>query len=192
MTRLDEANDYSYADRSAFAPSSRITVYVRGDLVWGEEPAFAYCSGGLATLDGRMHVACAARDPWAPGDASVMPRVVVYNHGVASVNLSELGVRYWFTAESTSPLQTWVDYTALGNQNVTTSLQTVSLARPDADRYLSVGFAPSAGALVAGANTGPVELRFNASSWQALTETNDDSYSAQANGGAWPNVTLYR
>ncbi len=75
---------------------------------------------------------------------------------------------------------------------VTTAFEPVSPARPGASRALRVGFTPAAGSLVAGSSTGPIELRFNASTWQPLTETNDYSCSSQATGGDWPSVTLYR
>lgn len=190
--RFDERDDYSYVSSTAYLAAPHTTAYVRGQLVWGEEPRFEYCSGGTPTLDSALRVTYGPRDPWSPYDASVMPRLVVHNDGVGDVGLAELELRYWFTSESANALQAWVDYAAVGGQNVTTSFHAVTPEREHASGYLSVGFGASAGELIAGANTGPIDLRFNASTWQPLDETNDYSYSAEANGSDWSNVTLYR
>jgi endoglucanase len=168
-----------------------MTVYWRGDLVWGEEPAFPYCSGGAPTLGTALSVRYEPRDPGAPTDVSVMPRLFVDNDGVADVALNDLELRYWFTAGTSASLQGWVDFAAIGAQHVQTSFLAVAPTAPLADHYLTITFQPEAGDLVAGATTGPIELRFNRSTWQPLDETDDYSYSAAADGDPWPYVTLY-
>jgi endoglucanase len=131
------------------------------------------------------------------GDASVStniirPQLEIVNGGSTSLNLSSVTVRYWYTADNAQP-QTWVcDFAQVGCANLSAKFVAVSPSRTGADTYLEVGFGTGAPALAPGANTGPIQDRFNHADWSNYTQTNDYSFSAAATSlTANSKVTVY-
>jgi hypothetical protein len=101
----------------------------------------------------------------------------IVNQGAVSVPLTELTMRYWFTATADGagpPFGFNCDYADVGNGNVNGSFNTAS--GMNADQYLEVGFKAGAGSLAAGASTGEVQARFHTSNFKVLTQTNDYSF----------------
>lgn len=109
-------------------------------------------------------------------DNQIRMGLQLVNTGTASVNLSTVKVRYWFTPEAgASTFSTACDYAVLGcgslTQNVTASGSPVA----GASHYLEVGF--GSGTLAAGASTGEMQLRFNKTDWSNFNEADDYSRS---------------
>ena len=131
-------------------------------------------------------------------DNHVRPWFNVVNTGTTSVPLSELKIRYWYTVDTQQPQTAPCDWAAINCANVTRTFTTLSPTRPNADRYLEVGFTAAAGSLAPGAQTGNIQLRFNKNDWSNFNENNDHSYAATIGGVAplvftdWTRVTLYR
>ena len=115
--------------------------------------------------------------------------VKVANQTGAELALSSLEVRYYFTNELAPPTEIDVFYadTCCSNKrtdfngSVVTAVQTMA-AKPNANAYLSIAFAPAAGALPA-ADAVQVEVAFHDTGYaRTLTQSNDYSFSANAGG----------
>lgn len=131
-------------------------------------------------------------DQNAPMDNQIKPHLELYNTGSSTVNLSDFTIRYWFTIDSSAPLNYWCDYATLGCSVITAKFSPVSPARTGADYYLEIGFTSSAGSLAAGANTGEIQNRFSKADWSNFNETNDYSYNgSQTSYAPWNHITVY-
>jgi len=129
------------------------------------------------------------------GDNQIKPHFNIVNQGGSAVPLSELKIRYWFTREGTAGQNFWCDWSAIigSCSNVTGTFVQVSPARPGADFYLEVGFAPAAGSIAAGGQSGEIHTRVSKSDWSNYTETGDYSFDPTKTSFAdWTAVTLYR
>ncbi len=121
------------------------------------------------------------------------PTLSVVNGGSASVALSTLTVRYWFTVDGARSQSFFCDYTPRGCANVTGRFVTMGTATATADTYVEVGFTSGAGSLAAGQSTGEIQLRFAKSDWTSYTQTNDWSFDATKTVLAdWSRITLYQ
>ncbi|MBN2193487.1 MAG: hypothetical protein JW751_11790 [Polyangiaceae bacterium] len=123
-------------------------------------------------------------------DDTIHPFLRLVNNGSSAIDPDELEVRYWFTKEGSSPLQTWCDWTTPGCSHTTLSVAPVSPAVTGANRVLSVTFhdAPSLPA------QGMIELqlRVNKADWSVFAEQDDYSYAASASFATNAHVALYR
>ena len=176
-----QGNDHSFLNQSSFTDNPHVTVYVDGQLVWGSEPA------PLPEVKS-VEVQYANLDP-DPLNNAIKPGLKVLNTGTVDLDPAHLTLRYWFTAEGTSPLLGFCDYAEIGCSKITTTFGTVSPARPGADSYLQVGFA--AGLLEAGASTGQMQLRVHKSDFSNFDERNDYSYGTNTTFATTTTVTAY-
>jgi len=128
-------------------------------------------------------------------DNQIKPHFNIVNQSGSAVSLSELKIRYWFTREGTAGQNFWCDWAAIPGScsNVTGTFVQVSPARPGADFYLEVGFAPAAGLIAAGGQSGEIHTRISKSDWSNYTETGDYSFDPTKTAFAdWMAVTLYQ
>jgi cellulose 1,4-beta-cellobiosidase len=152
-----------------------------------------------------------ASDP-PPDKSSELFHVAISNNGTMPQALSELTLRYWFTAEGVTNFQAHMYYAALSTITSSTIAETfVPLsssstppATAKADTYMQLSFMATAGSIPPMASTNDIQLEFNDTMYQATeTETNDYSYTGtdtQSNCEATNNVltcqtttiTLYR
>ncbi len=149
------------------------------------------CTGttcGSATM---VSVQLASREN-APTNQAVMPDFKLYNNGTTPIPLSEITLRYWFTRDTAIAQTAWCDFATLTAANITLSFAAVSPARTNADYYFQVGFAPAAGNLAAGANTGNIQTRFSKDDFSNYNEANDYSYVASTSFAVTTKVTVYR
>ena len=124
-----------------------------------------------------------------PLNNAIKPGLKVLNTGTVDLDPARLTLRYWFTAEGTSPLLGFCDYAEAGCGKVTTTFGKVNPARPGADSYLEVGFA--AGTLEAGASTGQMQLRVNKSDFSNFDERDDYSHGTNTTFASTTKVTAY-
>jgi hypothetical protein len=125
--------------------------------------------------------------------------VRVKNASDASVALSDVTIRYYFTADADlEDLAFACDHAAnpeppKGCTNVVATFGTVS--SPDAKYYVEIGFKPAAGSLAAGAVSGVVQARFNtanAGNFESFTQAEHYSFDGELTSfTAAPNVTGY-
>jgi len=153
---------------------------------------------GADGSDAAGAVKCGARTPlrlyyWnlrtAATSTDINYIVKIENATGAAIPLSSLEVRYYFTNELTSSATIDIFYTDTCcsnkktdfNDGIVTSVKSLP-AKPNADAYLPIAFAPTVGSLADG-DAVQVEIGFHEpGSTRTLTQTNDYSYGATAGG----------
>jgi hypothetical protein len=128
-----------------------------GLLTWGAI-ASAQSVSGLKVQD-RSHDNDAV-------DAQLYADYIVGNTGTAtvpaSVALSSLTMRYWFTNENPGdPLVFACDYAQVQCANITGRFVTLAKPAALANTYLEIGFKPAAGSLLPGQNSGEIQTRIH-------------------------------
>lgn len=123
------------------------------------------------------------------GSDMIEPWFTVTNTGGATLNLSTVKIRYYFTADSVSSYQFACEWAQLGCGNVTGSVGALAAPTATADHYLEVGF--TGGSLAPGASSGDLQLRLNAAGWAPVNQQNDYSFNAsQTSYGTSNTITL--
>ena len=214
----NETDDWSYnGAQMTWGPSTRITLYRNGVLVWGTEPG-----GGSSpptptvtptptptstptptptpsaaptptpSAGGSLVVQYRAADTNA-GDNQLKPHFRIVNRGTTSVPLSELSIRYWYTVDGDKPQVFNCDWAQVGCSNLRGSFVKLSTGRTGADYYIEITFTSGAGSLAPGASSGDIQVRINKNDWTNYNEANDYSYDPTKTSFAdWNRVTLYR
>ncbi|SDS74621.1 Cellulose binding domain-containing protein [Paenibacillaceae bacterium GAS479] len=132
----------------------------------------------------------------AASSNQLYPQFKVINNGTTSLNLADLKLRYYFTADGVQAQTFSSDWaakgsTAIATSNVTGKFVAFSPVSNGADTYLEVGFSSSAGSLAPG-QTVDVQTRVNKSDWSNYTQSNDYSFNASATSLVdWSKVTAY-
>ncbi|PTR01428.1 cellulose binding domain-containing protein [Mucilaginibacter yixingensis] len=166
---LSEADDYSYpGSTSTYTANPHITLYRNGLLIYGQEPE-------VAPAVAKVNVTYQSQNG---GNNTIGTYLAVNNTGNVPLNYGDLKVRYWFTKEGTASLNYTVDYAKLGNSQISGTFAPISPVQ-NADTYLELSFASSAGALSPLSSTGNIQYRITKTDWSAFTQTNDYSYLAR-------------
>jgi Cellulose binding domain len=100
----------------------------------------------------------------------------VINTGTASVSLSSLTMRYWFTNETPAdPLVFECDWAQVGCSNITSKFVVLPSPATMANTYLEIGFKAAAGSIAPGQGSGEIQTRIHHVNWSNFNTT--DSYS---------------
>lgn len=125
-------------------------------------------------------------------DNQIRAQFKVVNNGTETVSLSDVKVRYYYTIDGDTSQQFNVDYAVLGSSNVSGSFVKLEPALPGADYYFEIAFAPNAGTLAPGQDSGEIQIRINKSDWSNYAEADDYSRDASKTSYTdWDKVTAY-
>jgi hypothetical protein len=120
--------------------------------------------------------------------------IKLLNTGSSAIALSNVKIRYYYTADGTQAQAFYCDYTPVGSGNVTGAFMAMATAKVGADTYLEITFSIGAGSLAAGGNT-TIQARFAKNDWSNYTQTNDYSFNSSATPPTtyadWAKVTGY-
>jgi hypothetical protein len=187
----DASNPYSVVWSSPAAGSYTLTAVATDD-----DSATRTSSGFPITVPGTGGgggstglVAQYQRGDTADTDNKIRAHFIVKNTGTATVNLSELKLRYWFTREGTGTPVFNVDYAAIGTANVSGSFVNTG----GSAYYAEISFGSGAGTLAPGKDTGAIKTRITTTTFADQTESNDYSFGPGATiFQDWQKITLYR
>lgn len=178
---LQESDDYSYVANQAYTTNDHITLYRNGKLVWGTEPAIV---APLVNLKVATLAVSSAKN-------TISTYLRINNEGNVPVNYEDLSVRYWFTTEdSVTALNYWIDYAALGVQNISGAFVRLSPVADSADAYFEVKIKPAAAALYPSGNSGNIQYRIAKANRSNFNQANDYSFQAGVLS-VNPRTTLY-
>jgi hypothetical protein len=132
-------------------------------------------------------------DDGDPNNAEIKPYFRIVNDSSASVPLSELKLRYFYTREGTSDETSDCYWAQVGCGNIGRSNQSLVPEATGVNRYFEVSFGSGAGSLAAQSNTGDIKVAFHKNDWTNYSEADDFSYvPGQTAWADAPKVTLYR
>lgn len=115
-----------------------------------------------------------------PSSNQIQPALKLTNTGNSPISLTDVTIRYWYTADTSQDQVATCDYATIDCSNVQSRVVKMSPAHPQADTYLEIGF--TGGELAAGANT-EIKVRVHKSDWSNYNQSNDYSFA--------PGVTSY-
>lgn len=127
----------------------------------------------------------------------------VSNAADVPIQLSDLTLRYWYTAEPGEEPWMDCDFAELGCSNVTSSgnkppdprprFEDVMPPRARANKYAEIGFSPGALTLDPSLGTGEIQLRLHDRSLNPIEQSDDYSFddSQAGNAVAWTRITAY-
>ncbi|GGW76925.1 cellulose binding domain-containing protein [Streptomyces griseoloalbus] len=143
-----------------------------------------------AAADGPLTVQYRTGSGGATADQSE-PWLKVRNTGAGTVQLSQVKIRYYFKADAPDATYRFAcSWAVRGCSAITGTFGTLAHPTATADRYLEIGFTPSAGSLAPGADSGDMQLRFHRTNWQTLAQSDDYSFNgAQTSYADWNKVT---
>jgi hypothetical protein len=128
---------------------------------------------------------------------AVKPNFKIVNARDAGVPLSDLTIRYYFTADTSAVQQFACDYAVVDKSNVAGQFAPITAKNPadQADHYLEVSFTPDAGSVGPGSDSGGIHVRFYdlaSGGTLVLDQTNDYSFDpTKLTYTPWDHVTLY-
>lgn len=123
--------------------------------------------------------------------SALYPYFRVVNLGSASLNLSNVTLRYYFTVDSPKTQNYYCDWAQCGSSNLKGAFIKMTTATATADHYLEIGFTEEAGTLNPGAST-QFQLRIVKSDWSQYQQSNDYSFNANSSAFTdWNQVTAY-
>lgn len=121
------------------------------------------------------------------------PWFQVVNNSTTAVPLSQVTLRYYFTADGASSYTFACAWAVVSCSNVTGTVAALATPSATADHYLQISFGSGAGSLAPGASTGDLQLRLYRSDWQNVNQANDYSFNgADTSYTASSTVTAYR
>ncbi|RZK89909.1 MAG: hypothetical protein EOO62_35835, partial [Hymenobacter sp.] len=162
-TRFNQSDDYSYSLSRAYAPNDHLTVYRKGVLIGGVEPAPVPAVTSLQVVSKTRTTVLSTN--------TISTYVQLQNVGNQPVPYQDLAVRYWFTPEGEATLNYSVDYAVLGSRNAQ-----ITFGKAGTETYAELRFNPDLGSLAPLSTTGNVEYRITKGDWSFFDQSNDFSY----------------
>lgn len=119
------------------------------------------------------------------------PIIKLINTGATAINLSNVKIHYYYTADNEKSQNFTCDWSTVGANNVTGTCVKMPVSKTGADYYLQIGFGSEAGSISAGQS---IELycRINKTDWSTYTQTGDYSFNTTSTTyNDWNKITAY-
>ncbi|MEV0240974.1 cellulose binding domain-containing protein [Streptomyces sp. NPDC050674] len=121
------------------------------------------------------------------------PSLEVFNDTDEPLPLSEVTLRYWFTADGSAPYAFNCVNAVFGCSNVAGRIVAMDKPTDTADHYLEVRFTAAAGDLEPGANSKGIDLQLFRTDLKKLKQSDDRSFDAEMTSyKAAEKVTAYK
>ena len=121
---------------------------------------------------------------------TIAPQFNIKNNGTTAVNLSDLKIRYYYTKDGNQSMDSWVDWAAVGSDNVQKVFG--STTGTNADTYIELSFTSAGSVIAAGGQSGEIQLRIAKSDWSNFDQSNDYSFDSTKTAFTdWNKVTLH-
>jgi hypothetical protein len=144
-------------------------------FVFGSVPAAQSEVVPAAQSDAGLKVQDRSHDNENP-DNTLYALYQIINTGTASVPLSSLTMRYWFTNETPAdPLVFECDWAQVACGNITSKFVALPSPVTMANMYLEIGFTAAAGSVAPGPGSGEIQTRVHHVNWSDFFTT--DTYS---------------
>jgi hypothetical protein len=114
----------------------------------------------------------------ARSTAVAAPQLVVVNTSKRRIPLSDVTVRYYFSADTSASYGFNCVQAGVSCSRITGAVMPVSDPTPTADHYLEIGFATGSGALAPGQDSKGVEIQLYRLDHKRLNQSNDRSFDA--------------
>lgn len=122
---------------------------------------------------------------------TISPKLKLINTGSTTINLSDVKLRYYYTADSEKEQKFTCDWSSAGANNVIGRFVKMPAAKSGADNYLEISFGSGAGSLASGQSV-EIQSRINRTDWSNYTQAGDYSFnSTSADFADWNKVTAY-
>ncbi len=122
---------------------------------------------------------------------SISPQFKIINTGSASINLSDVKLRYYFTDEDAASQSFWCDWSNVDSTNVIANFVDMESPMDSVDCYLEISFASVAGSLDNG-ESALLQTRVSKADWSNYVQSNDYSFNSSATDYVdWTKVTAY-
>ncbi|MDI1450860.1 cellulose binding domain-containing protein [Polyangium sp. 6x1] len=123
-------------------------------------------------------------------DVQIQPHFKIVNDTQENVALSDLEIRYWFTTDGGMNFVYGCDFAEF--DCIHTSGTFVPATGQKTDMYAKLTFAAAAGVLVAGTDSGEIQVRFHTQNFTTVNQTGDYSFDpTKVSFTEWANITLY-
>mgnify|MGYP000852617598 CR=1 FL=1 len=186
----DPKNDYSREGLGdEYKITERIPLYINDQLVFGEEPEKISATPTPTkdpndnstpvpdTVALKVLYKCVTSSDTASDIRAILK---IQNDGKKPINLSDVKVQYWFTADSVAEPEFSCDFAHISSSNVKGRFVPLDKKGSNFDRYLEISFTEEAGILGTGANTGEIVIRIANDVSGSYIQTNDYSYDPTA------------
>lgn len=121
---------------------------------------------------------------------TINPMFRLINYTKNNINLSDIRIRYYFTADSEIKQNFWCDWCSAGTSNVFGNFIKLKTPKANADQYLEIGFRDDSGVIKPN-ETVEIQIRFSKDNWTEYIQSNDYSFNPSKEYLTSDKITLY-
>ncbi|MBD0746021.1 cellulose binding domain-containing protein [Streptomyces sp. CBMA152] len=148
-------------------------------VVGGGIAAYSQWGSGGDSDSGSSELTVRYRTEGPAASVTAKPWLEIINNSGKTVALSDVTVRYYFTAEDGSAYGANCVQTSVGCSNTTQKIGATSGGSSGADHYLQLGFGAGAGSLKPGGTSEAIGLQLFRLDHKQLNQANDRSFNAE-------------
>ncbi|MDP4181137.1 MAG: glycoside hydrolase family 9 protein [Bacillota bacterium] len=179
----DPTNDWSRKGAvKDYTMTRNVSVYLNDRKVFGDEPPKLEPTPSPTPNPSASPVNDAAiKVLYRCGETgttanSIRNYLEVQNIGKSKIDLSDVVLRYWYTADGSGEQQFICDDAPVGATNVISSFNKIPNPTANVDNYCEITFSKTAGALAPGETTGMIQNRINKTDLTPYNQSNDYSF----------------